>query len=68
MTPIYGCLRLIACVVADNADDFFAAYGGCRHKAGMDNSERKLWLYVSGKQDWRKGNGRERPGVDEKDA
>lgn len=48
MTPLYGYVRLACCVLADNADDFFLAYGGTRHKADTPPSERKLWKYVSG--------------------
>ena len=47
MTPLYGYVRLVCCILADNADDFFLAYGGTRHTAGTANAERRLWQYVS---------------------
>ena len=43
-----GYERLLGCILARNADEFYKAYGGNASPNGMSNSDRAFWRYVSG--------------------
>ena len=42
-----GYERLVGCILARNADEFYAFYGGCKNVNAETNADRGLWRYIN---------------------